>query len=354
MTDVKDGATVPTKKEDKTLAKVELSQSERFTQEVIKQFTDTAGELKLTNFMKSLIKNYFIKLDQTLKANEQKRNSQYNDLAFVWNSVNMNKLAVDVVAFAGVGLDPIQPNQINLIPYKNNKTKKYDIAFITGYKGKEIKARKYGLDVPDDIVVELIYSTDKFVQLKKDINNPIEGYTFEITNNFERGDVVGGFYYYKWFDKPEKNKIKVFSLADILKRKPDTASPEFWGGEKDEYKNGNKTGNKVKVEGWAEEMYSKTIYSAAWGAVTIDASKIDEHYRAVLETERLPIDAKVLQEIKENANKGEEIGFEEVKAEVTTAADQQTHQPLSIEEANQEQTVQEEQEADNTNPKPSF
>lgn len=336
MTEIKKEVTKET-----NLAKKELSQSERFTQAVIKQFTDTAGELELTKFMKSLTKNYFIKLDQTLKASEQKRNSQYNDLAFTWNNVNMNKLAVEVVAFAGVGLDPIQPNHINLLPYKNNKTKQYDIVFIPGYKGKEIKARKYGLDVPDDIIVELVFATDKFTQIKKDKDNPIETYTFEVTSNFERGAVVGAFYYYKWFAQPEKNKIKTFSLADILKRKPDTASPEFWGGEKDEYKNGQKTGKKIQVEGWAEEMYTKTIYSAAWGAVTIDASKIDDHYRAVLELERQPLDQKVLQEIKDNANIGEEISFEESKPQTTDA------QPLSIDMEQQPEVVEEQPNSTN-------
>lgn len=335
---------VAPQKQDTTLAKKELSQSERFTQAVIKQFTDTAGELQLTNFQKSLTKNYFIKLDQVLKAAEQKRlakDEKWRDpLALNWNNVNMQKLAVDVVAYSGVGLDPIQPNHINIIPYKNNHTKQYDIVFITGYKGKEIKGRKYGLDVPDDVVVELVYATDKFIQIKKDLNNKVEGYTLEVTDNFNRGAVVGGFYYYKWFNQPEKNKLKVFSMADIMKRKPDSASPEFWGGEKDEWKDGKKTGKKVVVEGWAEEMYYKTIYSAAWGNITIDASKIDDNYQAVIKLERETVDSKVFQEIKEKANKGEQITFEETIAdEVPEVTEEQlpesTEQPLDI---NNEQT----------------
>lgn len=327
--------------EKQPLAKAELSQSERFTQAVINQFTDTAGELKLTKFQQHLTNNYFIKLDQTLKTSEQKRNADYNNLPFTWANVNMNKLALESVAFSGVGLDPIQPNHINLIPHKNAKTEKYDIAFIVGYKGKEIKARKYGLEVPDEIVVELIYQKDNFVQIKKDKNNKIETYTFEITDNFDRGPVVGGFYYYRYFNQELKNKLKVFSLADILKRKPGTASPEFWGGQKDEWKNGKKTGNKVTIDGWAEEMYHKTLYSAGWGAITIDASKIDEHYRKVLELERQPLDAKVLLEIKENANMGETIGFEEVKTEAIEPA------PLPETTANQPEETKSEEENSN-------
>lgn len=300
----------------------ELSESERFTQAVIRQYTDTAsGELQLTAFMQSLTRNYFIKLDQVLKATEQKRLAKKEDyrekLEYKWKNVNMNKLAVDVVAFAGVGLDPTQPNHIHLIPYKNNTSTQYDIVFMPGYKGKEIKARKYGLDVPDEVIVELIYANDEFKMLKRDINNRIESYLFNITDPFDRGELKGGFYYYSFFKQPEKNKVKTFTLADIMKRKPDSASPEFWGGEKDKWEkdaNGkSKKNGKEKVEGWLDEMAYKTVFSAAWGAITIDAAKIDAHYRSVLEQERKPIDAKVLAEIKANANLGESLEFEETK-----------------------------------------
>lgn len=324
MTDVKEGTVVP-KKEETNLAKKELSHSERFTQAVIKQYSDNAGELKLTKFQQNLCKNYFVRLDQNLKAAEQKRlakSEKFRDpLAFSWQNVNMDKLAVDVVAFAGVGLDPIQPNHVHLIPYKNNTTKKYDIVFIPGYRGKEIKARKYGLDAPSQVIVELVYKNDKFKVIKRDINNKVDGYELEVTDSFNRGEVIGGFYYYQYKTAPEKNKIRVFTLDDILKRKPDSASPEFWGGEKDEWKDGQKTGNKIRVEGWSEEMYYKTIYSAAWGGITIDASKIDDHYQSVLAKERELNDSKVFAEIRENANRGEAIGFEEVDevAEETTA-----------------------------------
>ena len=304
----------------------DISHSERFTNEVVKQFTNTAGQVELTQFMRKLCQNYFIKLDQSLSAAELKRLAKpenYRDkLEFHWKNVNMQKLAVDVIAFAGVGLDPVQPNHINLIPYKNTATNKYDIVFIPGYRGKEIKARKYGLEVPDDIIVELIYKNDKFKQLKRDIHNRIESYEFQVVDSFNRGEVIGGFYYLVYNNAPEKNRIRVFTKADIDKRKPDSASAEFWGGEKDEWRNGQKTGNKVKVEGWYEEMAYKTIYSAAWNSITIDATKIDDHYRAVLERERQPLDEKVMLEIRENANLGEPIGFDEVKEQAPVAIEQ--------------------------------
>ena len=38
-----------------------------------------------------------------------------------------------------IGLDPSQKNHINPIPYKNNAKNKYDIGFIEGYRGIELK-----------------------------------------------------------------------------------------------------------------------------------------------------------------------------------------------------------------------
>jgi recombination protein RecT len=134
------------------------------------------------------------------------------------------------VAAVKLGLDPLQPNHINLIPYANKTTQVYDIGMILGYKGLEIKAHKYGLDVPDSTTIELIYSTDKFRPIKKDARTAIESYEFEITNAFERGTVIGGFYYHSYNDNPSKNKLVILSLKDIEKRKPKTASVEFWGG----------------------------------------------------------------------------------------------------------------------------
>ena len=57
-------------------------------------------------------------------------------------------------------------------------------------------------------------------------------------------------------------------------------------------------------------MAYKTIYKAAYAAITIDSQKIDEHYMAVIEKEMNYKDAAVMKEISEFANKNE-IGFED-------------------------------------------
>jgi len=282
------------------------SASERFTEMVIKEVSAYAGSgLVMFEWQKRLSQNYFIKIDMILKELERKRLAKpeptREGLSYTWDNINMNKLAVDVMAFSSVGLDPTQPNHINPIPYKNNSSNKYDITFILGYKGLELKAKKYGADVPDVVICELVYSTDKFKQIKKDFNNPVEKYLFEVTNDFDRGDVVGGFWYHQFNDNPEKNKIRVFTKADIEKRKPKYASAEFWGGEKDKYENGKKAG-KEEIDGWYEEMALKTIYRDAYNKITIDSAKIDENYQRMVSLEQDGVKARVDEEIGQNAN----------------------------------------------------
>ncbi|WP_217562720.1 recombinase RecT [Paenibacillus sp. GbtcB18] len=288
------------------VAKKELTHSERFMQKVVTEFGTSVGEVALTQFQKRLAQNYFVALDSILRSTEEKRlkkSEKYRDaLPVTWANVNMDKLALDVVSLARVGFDPSQPNHINPIPFKNNNTNKYDITFIEGYRGIELKATKYGLNPPDKVIVELVYSNDKFVPLKKDAQNPIENYTFSIENPFNRGEIIGGFYYHIYVDMPEKNKLALFSLSDIEKRKPEKASPEFWGGEKDKWDKGQKVGTET-VTGWPERMCWKTIFRAAYSDIAIDSQKIDDDYLRLLRLESEFSEAEVNEEISRNANR---------------------------------------------------
>lgn len=315
-TDQKKDETKDSKKDE--LGK-ELAPSERFMNMVVKEFTSGVGEPRLTDFQRRLAQNYFIALDSTLKTAEEKRqkskvnnNGKWelkNPSPIGWPTINMERLARDVVSAARVGLDPAQKNHIAMSPFKNNTTGKYDIVFIEGYRGVEVKATKYGLEVPDAVTVELVYSTDKFKAIRKDHNHPFDSYEFEITDSFKRGDIVGGFYYYLYKDCPEKNRLVVFTIKDILKRKPKHAAVEFWGGEKDIWQDGKKVGTE-KVEGWYEEMCYKTVYRAAYGSITIDSQKIDDDYLHLKQLEREADDAEFEEEINENANTGPTINVE--------------------------------------------
>ena len=287
------------------LAKQEQPMSQRFMSKVISEFGSNVGEIALTDFQKRLAQNYFMAIDSTLKKAEEKRlkkSDKYRDkVAVTWANVNMEQLARDVVSFARIGLDPSQKNHINMVPYKNNNTNKYDIGFVDGYRGIELQAKKYGQDVPTAVIVELVYTNDRFKSIKKDRTNKIESYDFEIVDDFDRGTIKGGFYYHVYDESPEKNKLVVFTLADILKRKPDYASAEFWGGKKDKWENGKKVGTE-EIEGWFDKMCYKTIYRAAYNDITIDSQKIDDDYLRLKQTEMQFAEAEVAAEIEAEAN----------------------------------------------------
>ncbi|MHB1421262.1 MAG: recombinase family protein [Bacillota bacterium] len=294
------------------VAKRELTQSERFMNMVISEFGNGVGEVALTKFQKRLAQNYFIVADTTLTTAEEKRKKKaekYRDpLPVVWSNVDMKALALSVVAAARIGWDPLQDNHVSLIPFKNKAMNKYGITFMPGYRGIELKGKKYGLDVPDHVIVELVYSTDKFGSIKKDHKTPYESYDFEITNDFDRGKIVGGFYYHAYNDHPEKNKLVTMSIKDIEKRKPEYASADFWGGEKPVYKDGKQTGTE-HTDGWYEKMCYKTVYRAAYKDITIDSQKIDDDYMRLKQVESDYDEAEAQQKVDANAN-GETIDIE--------------------------------------------
>jgi len=298
--------TLPAQQNGSEIAKKSATPSERFSNMVMTEFSGKSGGLGLTPFQKRLIQNYFISIDIALKAAEEKRmkkrESDRDALAVIWQNVNMEGLAIHVVACARIGFDPALPNHINMMPFKNNAMNKYDIVFIEGYRGKELKANKYGYDVPDDVVVEVVYSSDVFKVIKKDLNNKIESYVFEIKEPFNRGEIVGGFYYHRYDEKPYKNKLMFYNRAEIEKRKPKYASAEFWGGTKATWENGKKSGTEV-VEGWYHEMVWKTVFRAAYGDIAIDSQKIDDAFMEFSE-QVIPDDKDQLKnEIRENSGK---------------------------------------------------
>lgn len=311
--------------------------SDRFAQMVLNQFAEHFGNstLEQSALQKRLIQAYFVKLDMVLKTaelNRMNKPEQYRDsVAVTWQNVNMEQLAVDVMLFSQIGLNPLSPNHLNLIPYKNNKTGKYDIGFLIGYKGMEVKARKYGLVVPTNIIIELVYANDVFTPKKKSASNAVETYEFEIPTPFDRGEIIGGFYYIEHFYK-ESNRLEILTLAEIEKRKPKYASAEFWGGEKDAYKAGKKTGEKEMIEGWFKEMCYKTIYRAAWNSITIDGNKIDSSFIAMENHEQhQAVEEVVHEEINEKANKTE-IKIQLPKAEIMPEIKQADAMPANGQE----------------------
>ncbi len=321
--------------------KEHLEASKRFTERVLNEFgSSISGALQVTEFQKSLIQGYFIEIDRVLKKAEEERlrknaaNADHkydNNLAFSWNTVNLNDLAIDLMHYARVGLDMTQDNMLFPIPFKNNKRECYDITLMEGYNGKRYIGEKYALDVPTSVTVEVVYSTDVFRPIKKGENTRTESYYFEITNPFDRGDIVGGFAYLEFSDA-SKNKLVIMSMKDVMKRKPQHASINFWGGKQKIWENGKQV--EVEAEGWLDEMVRKTIIREAYSAKHLprDPKKVDDSYQYMKLREARFAEIEAQQEISAKANSqmiNVDIATGEVVSESLSSANSALPQAVS-------------------------
>lgn len=282
---------LPAQQEAETLAN-----SQMFTNKVLAEFGNSVGEIAVTDYQRTLIQGYFAVIDAMLKKAEEdriERNSKNTDhekydnpLPLVWKNVNLNALALDLVHYARLGLDMKQDNMLFPIPFRNTKRNHYDINLMKGYNGIRYVAEKYATESPVGVTVELVYSNDRFRPIKKSASNSVEGYEFEMTNAFNRGDIVGGFVYLE-FDNPSKNKLIIMSKKDIDKRKPSHANGNFW-----------------KEDGWYERMAYKTLLREAYSPrnIPIDPQKVDDNYRYLKMREAQMAEAESQEEIYANAN----------------------------------------------------
>lgn len=273
------------------------SASQRFTNVVMREFTKSTGNIKITPHQENLIQGYFIACDNALVAAEQKRlkkaeeKSKWGEAAreqtpYTWNNVNIDaKLAQRVVVYAKLGLDMTLPNHLFPIPYMNGKNDKYDINFQEGYRGREIKTKKYSYYPIKNVAYELVYSNDKFTPYKRGAKHRYDTYEFEITNPFDRGNLVGGFAYIE-FEDPQRNILLIMSKADIDKRKD--ASP---------------SGGKGFWENWYDEMALKTVVNAACSKVTLDPEKIDPDFRIMQQSENDTAEAALAEDLRLHANR---------------------------------------------------
>lgn len=297
------------------LTNVEQTPSQRFTNLVISEFgAATANPIQLSDKQKRLIQGYFIIIDRLLKDAESKRlaknesntNHQYdNTIPYDWQHVNMSDLALDAVHAARMGLDMQEEAHLYPIPFANKKKGCYDIAFMEGYAGKQYKAVKYALVPPKAVTIEVVYSTDRFKAIKKSRTNPYDTYEFEITQPFDRGEIVGGFGYIEYND-PYQNELVILTLNDIKKR-AQKGSAEFWGtemtGKKVQiWENGNKTWS--NAEGWLDEMVRKTIVREVYSKkhIPIDPAKLDDDFQYFKEREVVYAQAEIDEEAAENGN----------------------------------------------------
>lgn len=317
-----------------TMAIKDMTPEQKFTALVQKKMKAKLGnDLELSEYQLRLMQNYYIEADRAITAAEEARlrkKKNQDKVAVTWQNINMERMAMDVVHYSRLGLDPCEKNNLFLIPFKNNKTEKYDMNFMPGYVGLELITKKYAQDLPV-VTVELVHANDSFTVIKKGVQNKCDSYDFEINNPFNRGEVIGGFAYLQ-YENPEKNKLIVMTMKDIKKRKgAGQGNVEFWGGSKPVWENGNKTDKITEVEGWFEEMCLKTIKRHVYGGniIPLDPRLIDETYNYIKQREQDLERAAVEAEIAENANTivVEDYEVDPITGEVISEpAEGETHQ----------------------------
>ena len=244
----------------KEIAKAEATYSQRFTNAVVKEFSGTVGGgLHLTQYQERLAQHMFIGIDAQLKNLEVKRlEKNKGGLPIVWANIDMNKLAIDAMHRVELGLDALIPNHIHPIPYFNKATKKYALDLRIGYAGKDCYRRKMATDEPVDIVYELVCENDTFKPIKRGKGNDIESYEFEISNPFDRGEIVGGFGYIM-YDDLRKNQLVIVTKKDFDKAKNYAQSNTFW-------------------EAHPEQMMFKTLVHRTVEKLGIDPEKVNASF----------------------------------------------------------------------------
>jgi len=191
--------------------------------------------------------NYFTRLDNELKKAVPLK---------TWKQINFEDFLSKSIAYANIGIDPLAPKMLSFTLYANKTNGLSDVVFVEDVRCMELLARRYGINCPENITVELIYSTDKFSIIKKDLSHPSEGYVLEVTNAFDRGDVIGGVSLSEYAN-PIYNKVRIMSMKEIEKRVK-TNSP-FWTN-------------------WKNEMCEKTVGKNAWGKVVLNTTELAEYY----------------------------------------------------------------------------
>ncbi len=227
--------------------------SERFTNIVIREFSGVTGQkVELSDFQKKLAQHLFIKVDQALRSFESKRKAAA--LPFVWNNINLDKLALDAIYRIDLGLDALIPNHIHPVPYMDDRLGKYSMDLRIGYAGQDYVHRRFALDPPVNVIYELVYETDEFRPIKT--TDGVSQFEFQITQPFSRGNVIGGFGYVVYED-PRRNLLVLVPEDDFNKSQSKARSQEFW-------------------ENYPTEMRYKTLVHRTTSHIPLDPQKTNQ------------------------------------------------------------------------------
>lgn len=263
-----------------------LTVAEKFAIDVQRRFAAEMGTaVAWTQAEGALAQHLYLYLDAHFKELDKKRDS--NKPPITWSNMNMVKLTIDTTAIVALGLDAQIKNMVHALPFLNGRTGKYDVLLLRGYAGVEYIARKYAFEPVKDILVQLVYSTDHFVPIHKDINNPIESYEFRVINPFNRGEVTGGFGYIS-YDDPSRNRLILVTPRDF-NRSQGSSKSQFWRDHD-------------------VEMKYKTVWHRVCSKIGLDPTKINVKALDRLEEAEIAYAKDVFdEEVSDNANSGPTI-----------------------------------------------
>jgi len=312
----------------KTITTIKSSStSVRFVDAILKEFRSQIGEMRFSEDQMKLAQHLFIKINAVLEKLENDRiEKNINKPPIIWSNIDIKKLAIDASHRIDLGLDALIENHIHIIPYYAKISKKYQLDLRIGYTGKIYYKSLFAKEKPKNIRIELVYETDKFKPLKKDNNNPIESYIFEITNPFDRGEIIGGFGYIIYNDSTH-NKLILVSEKDFKKSESYAQTDAFW-------------------KPHPEKMRLKTIAHKTCDYIEIDPHKITTSYAFV---EKQDNDFTNTQ-INEDENNLQEIDIHQ-----STKIDEYQHQDSNIKPAfNEQSEFNEQPETKSSKPMPDF
>lgn len=251
------------KKKETSVAKKDESLSKRFINKVQSEFVASVGHgAEFTSHEKQLASNLFVSTDNMLNEFEQKRLSKGGKgTPYTWSNINMQKFALDAVHRIRLGLDAMIPNHLHVVPYFNGRTKNYDLNLNVGYRGKHHYRVKMSTDDVVDIRYQLVHKNDHFKPLPKTHDRPIESYEFDITDPFDRGDVIGGFGYII-YENEKRNKLIIVTEKEFKKVKATAQTSMIW-------------------DKWGEKMRYKTLVHRTTDELDIDPSKVNPSYHYV-------------------------------------------------------------------------
>lgn len=271
-----------TKKADaaQAVVKREATISERFLADVERQFEAQMGAgITFSPLEKRLTQHMFLKLDQALKAAEARRKQ---GTEFSWKTIDRQQLALDTVHRVSLGLDALIPNHVHPVFYWNARKGLYEAVLLTGYAGLDHVARKFAAEPPLAIRYELVHETDHFRPLPRSSGREVEDYEFEITQPFDRGEIIGGFGYIE-FEDPRKNRLVIVTPRDF-QRAQAASKGGFWKDHE-------------------VEMHWKTVVRRVTGRIALDPEKVNAASLAAALADEADVNERVVVEVAEDARR---------------------------------------------------